>query len=76
MTKRQRKSQPREHSPDRAPAHRTETVTVEIGSYNGQAIHLTYTIEASLWTGPHGLGGFVSVRPGEVHIPGGSEEEA
>ncbi len=72
MIRRHRGDQRRDHSPAPAWEHRTERLTVVIGSYNGEAISVTYTIEATLWGGTRGLGGYVSVRPLEVHLPDGA----
>lgn len=71
MIRRHRTDRRRDHSPAPAREHRTERLTVEIGSYNGEAITVTYTIEATLWSRTRGLGGYVSARPGEVHLPDG-----
>lgn len=54
--------------------HRFVTLTVTIATVNGKAIQVTYAVEATVWTGSGGVGGYVSARPREIHLPDGDVE--
>lgn len=51
-----------------AQEQRAETFTVDVGTVKGTKIEITFEIGAAVCTGPHGVGGAVSVRPLQVHL--------
>ena len=45
---------------------RTEEVEVDLGTFQGTTVTLTYTVDASAWSDIEGVAGLISIRPTQL----------
>ena len=63
------KRRKRDHSPE----HRTELLTLNLGTVDQTPIHLTYRIDVTIRASHEGVGGYVSARPTEIQLGNGEK---